>query len=411
MQIAWKRFVFVTDPWIIEALYKKNNKFGNGLVKSHESYELLGEIFHPLVFTPSYDLHEEIYAVYLKQFMHQKELKGIISVIRNQVENVLDKFGDSKVNITSKAAEFICSVILKGVFGEETDHEATLSVIRGLEGMETLVEKKFANPFHPVTEEASQLKKSILSAAGLENWWERPETTPILRGIQKILGSYVDSEEQKKCFESFVVGVLFGTMETSMIALPYLLNHLGDHQDWQQKLELERREKIKDFSNDKSLFKYLNDKNTLLHRIFLESLRLNPPFLANGRCAAEDIVITDRSGESYEVSKDTSIMLMHFYAGRDNRYWGEDVASFNPDRFLSEEVNAVPFPLLFGQNQTACPGRRVFEFEAKIFILEMVRRYTWSSCESLKDMGYRAIFTFRPADDLHIQLHQREKED
>ncbi len=408
VQIAWKNSFFITDPWIIAEIYK-SNRLESDLFSSSDALEYIGDIFHPIVMTPPVDLHKMRYKVYLSHLMHIKSLQNFVPMIREQMHKVLDDFENGqKNNISRSAAKFAILFAAKGLFDIEVNVDEIISLA---EKANELLDSKLANPTFYLKAEGAAFKKEALRVLGLEDSWSN-STAPILQNLKSVLEKYVPEEERVQAYEGLLCSLLFSAVDTTMIALPNIINVLGHNPLWQKKLIEERGQREEASASDSEwLWQYLKDKNTNLHRVFLEAIRLYPPTLTNERQVSQDIVLQERNGEFHRIPKGASMMLMHYYAGRNSQLWGENSNVFNPNRFLDENVRQIPFPLIFAQGPTACPGSRMLELEAKIFVLELLQKYNWTSCEHLEDVTYRSLFLLKPDHDLHIELSQKEKKE
>lgn len=127
-----------------------------------------------------------------------------------------------------------------------------------------------------------------------------------------------------------------------------------------------------------------------LRQVLMESLRMYPPVPALTRYTHEDREI----GEGYPVRAKQSIMLMTYHLHRDEKHWGPDPDSFDPERFSAEAVAARDRDafLAFGFGQRSCIGRHFAMLEATLALAKILQQFELE----LED-GYELEFLESPA--------------
>ena len=142
------------------------------------------------------------------------------------------------------------------------------------------------------------------------------------------------------------------------------------------------------------------DHLPLVHRVFLEALRLRPPIWVMGRMPT-----VDRDIGGYPIPSGASVLLNQYVLHRDPRFF-PNPSAFDPSRW--EHANGRPryayFP--FGGGERQCPGGDFALLEARLVLATIVRRWR---IEPLSPATPRPAFklTLRPRDGLRSRIMAR----
>lgn len=104
-----------------------------------------------------------------------------------------------------------------------------------------------------------------------------------------------------------------------------------------------------------------------------ETMRNFPAAPTIGRIAVKDIQL-----KSLFIPKGVSIEFATSVVHQDKAYWGEDAASFNPERFAHGVSGACSHPqafLPFGIGPKFCVGNNFAMMEMKIIVARVLRRF------------------------------------
>ena len=88
--------------------------------------------------------------------------------------------------------------------------------------------------------------------------------------------------------------------------------------------------------------------------------------------------------KSFVIPKGTWIHVDSFHISRDPAVWGPDALQFRPERWLVEKKSANSSPAAalqtwaFGDGSLACVGRRLAEWESKLTLAALFRRFEFS---------------------------------
>ena len=140
---------------------------------------------------------------------------------------------------------------------------------------------------------------------------------------------------------------------------------------------------------------------------FEEALRLYPPAPSINRAAIADDVWTSPSGETVEIPKDVTILVMPWTLHRHERLWHKPRA-FMPERFLPENRDAIHrFQYLpFGAGPRICIGATFAMQEAIIALGVLMHRFRFDMTEETRPWPVQRLTT-QPANGLVLRVTAR----
>ena len=133
-----------------------------------------------------------------------------------------------------------------------------------------------------------------------------------------------------------------------------------------------------------------------LDAVLKEVLRLTPVAPITLRVAAQDQAVSVASSSSSPTSakkdggektstktlvipKGTWIHVDSFHISRDPLVWGPDALQFRPERWLEQKSSSSALQTwAFGDGSLACVGRRLAEWESKLTLAALFRRFEFS---------------------------------
>uniref|UniRef100_A0A0A9Z7K2 Cytochrome P450 302a1, mitochondrial n=1 Tax=Lygus hesperus TaxID=30085 RepID=A0A0A9Z7K2_LYGHE len=167
------------------------------------------------------------------------------------------------------------------------------------------------------------------------------------------------------------VDLILGGIDTTSYTSSFLLWHLTQNPDVQEKL---REESKRLLPEDSSQVTSEVLREALYARAVLkETFRLNPIAIGISRNLAEDTVLS-----GYMVPKNTLVITQNMVACRQIRYF-EDPLKFKPDRWVkgSASYNQVsPYLVLpFSHGPRTCIARRLAEQNLLTLLIKLMRNY------------------------------------
>ncbi|KAJ3624406.1 hypothetical protein MTP99_018029 [Tenebrio molitor] len=184
--------------------------------------------------------------------------------------------------------------------------------------------------------------------------------------------------------------------------LCYVLMMLAMHQDIQNKVY---DEIISILEDDRSPTPADLQEMTYLERFIKESLRLFPVASAIGRFVTDDVAL-----ENYILPRGTTVLIPILHLHRDPDFW-PDPLTFNPDRFLTEEVSKRhPYEYLpFSGGHRNCIGIRYAMLEMKTVLSTLLRHYrvVATTHTSISDIKLKLDVATKCVGGQKIQLEVR----
>lgn len=199
-----------------------------------------------------------------------------------------------------------------------------------------------------------------------------------------------------------ILTLLVAGSETSANAISFALHYLAQNPD----IAHEARTEIDERWGDRSLAEIgFDDVAPLrsLRRIVDESLRLWPVAPGYFRQAKVDTVI----GGKYPIPAGGWVFVLLVAAQRDTDTWGPDAAEFRPDRFIPENLRALPPRVYkpFGVGPRACIGRQFALHEVMLTLAAILRCFEFEP-----EPGYRLevseALTLKPVG-LRLEMRRR----
>ncbi|MDR3658918.1 MAG: cytochrome P450 [Mycobacterium sp.] len=143
-------------------------------------------------------------------------------------------------------------------------------------------------------------------------------------------------------------------------------------------------------------------KLTYIRRIIDETLRLSPPVREFDRMALADTVI----GGQYPVRRGEAVTVFTSSLHRQPE-WGDNVETFDPDRFDTGLSGSRPVNLFkpFGTGARSCIGRQFALHEATMAIATLVHRYRFRDIEHYQLRTHSDLL--RKPQGFHLELVRR----
>lgn len=199
-----------------------------------------------------------------------------------------------------------------------------------------------------------------------------------------------------------ILTLLVAGSETSANAISFALHYLAQNPDVTAEARAEIDERWGDRSLDEIVF---DDVAPLrcLRRIVDESLRLWPVAPGYFRQAKIDTVL----GDKYPIPAGGWVFVLLVAAQRDTDTWGPDAGEFRPDRFIPENLRALPPRVYkpFGTGARACIGRQFALHEIMLTLAAILRSFDFEP-----EPGYRLevseALTLKPVG-LRLEMRRR----
>lgn len=175
--------------------------------------------------------------------------------------------------------------------------------------------------------------------------------------------------------------IMFAGHDTTAIAITWTLYALGHNPEIQDKLRQEILDVIGNDSKTQVTGQHVKNLK-YMERVIKEALRLYPPVPLIARELTKDMTFDD-----HIVPKGVSLFMVPYLLHRMPDIF-PNPEIFDPDRFLSEEVEKRhPHSYIpFSAGPRNCIGQKFAMMEMKIFLSYLVRAYSFESIESPADL-------------------------
>ncbi|CAJ0949558.1 unnamed protein product, partial [Mesorhabditis belari] len=181
----------------------------------------------------------------------------------------------------------------------------------------------------------------------------------------------IDDEGVREEVDTF----MFEGHDTTSSGVSWAIWCIAHHPKVQQKLYNEILEVIGEDQEEIITTEHLK-KMTYLDQVMKEVFRLYCPVPQVNRRLQEDF----QSGP-YLFPKGAVVTIAPILLARNKKVWGDDVLSFDPERFSEErESKRHPFDYIpFSAGPRNCIGQRFAQLEAKVMVCWLVRAFDFSS--------------------------------
>lgn len=160
--------------------------------------------------------------------------------------------------------------------------------------------------------------------------------------------------------------MIIAASDTSGSTTAILLLLLAQNPDLQEQVYNE----IMQVEPDEDLTMEQCSQLKVLDRVFKETLRLFPPIPLITRVSDQPTTLSGRT-----IPRGTHLIVSLLSLQRSEKYWGPTANSFDPDRWLSENLHKHPPLMSFGGAPRNCIGVMYANFSVKVTVATVVRNF------------------------------------
>uniref|UniRef100_A0A0A9ZBI9 Cytochrome P450 4C1 n=1 Tax=Lygus hesperus TaxID=30085 RepID=A0A0A9ZBI9_LYGHE len=261
---------------------------------------------------------------------------------------------------------------------------------------------KYVEILHSFTEKVIKEKKAAFAeqkASGATDYSE-------IEGKKVFLDLLISLAEKENLSDEDireeVDAFMFGGHDTTSTALQWLLMHLAENPEVQERAYAEQ---VEIFGNsDRDVTKDDLAKMQYLEQVIKESLRLSPSVPSIARSLVEDI----RLPNGLTVPSGTKLSVSMYSLHRNPNYW-PDPEVFRPERFSPEESkNRHPYSYIpFSAGPRNCIGQKFAMMEMKIGASTILRSCKITSPMKLADIKVKMLVVLEANVPIKVNITPR----
>nr|XP_043067633.1 probable cytochrome P450 313a2 [Drosophila bipectinata] len=203
--------------------------------------------------------------------------------------------------------------------------------------------------------------------------------------INRVMELYRNGEITLDEVKGESCNMVLAAFETTALTLNHLLIVLAMFPQYQELLFEELKE-IFPAGGDLEVEYEDVQKLVYLDRVLNETLRLFPPIPISIRDAKEDL----RLSNGVLIPKGVILCIDIFNIHRNRDLWGHDADTFDPDRFLPDNIRQRhPYAFIpYSKGKRNCIGWRYAQISLKIALAKIVRNYSFNTSFRYEDLAF-----------------------
>ncbi|KAF2730395.1 cytochrome P450 [Polyplosphaeria fusca] len=228
------------------------------------------------------------------------------------------------------------------------------------------------------------------------------------RSMAKNLGGQTEDLEY---IRGQILQSMLASKETTAVLVSNAMFLLSRHPDVYNKL----RKEVLQYPEGEDLFTFDNLSNlTYLQNVIKEALRLYPVFPLNGRIALRDTTLPASPDptnpqltklQPAPVPAGSTVVMSWYSLHRSESIFGDDAASFNPDRWNTIKPTQYEY-MPFGGGQRACLGREKSLAEGALVLARLAERFQRVESRDSRDWKPKTGISYCNANGCKIALYR-----
>ncbi len=336
----------------------------------------------------------------IQPMFKREQIEGYYFDISNHVADrfkqrwlKLTEKGAAEIDITKEMASVTIEIILKSIFGKDNLSDSTIAQIHHsfnifiayLKDLRILprvdMRKMLGTPSYRVfNKELISIKEIISDLLAKYRQGSLTDKYNMLALLYAAQQGNPESMTDNDIMDH-TLSMVFAGFESTSILMQWLWYALDSRPDVVRTLRDDIHTAAPYTSNTDStpLTYEAISKMRYLNAVFMETMRLYPPFWVTSREPIEDEIIG-----GYKISKGTAVVIPQITMHRHPRWW-ENANAFIPERFAQGEDTPVDHGLYFpfSHGPRKCTGYKFVEMEAKVVIAKLLPLFNIKACNVL----------------------------
>ncbi|XP_018400947.1 PREDICTED: cytochrome P450 4C1-like [Cyphomyrmex costatus] len=256
-------------------------------------------------------------------------------------------------------------------------------------------QRECINISHSIVEKMIQQRTNELSTM----------STNDKRFVDIFMRLFSDEKFTQKEIIDNVVTMIGAAADTTAATLNFVIFMLANFSEIQEKAYKELLEIYGTETPKNAPVKYEDLQHmNYLDCVIKETLRLFPSIPMIGRILTEDLKI----GE-FVIPKGTDVIISIIRMHRNEKYWPNPLM-FDPDRFLSEKTNCLPYYFMpFSDGSRNCIGAKYAMMSMKVILATLIRMFVFKLNHSIEidKIKLNSDIVLSTVEPLKIKIEKR----
>lgn len=400
--IPFMRLICTSEPDFMRYVLQKNHRN----YKKGRSFEILKLILGNGLVTSNGQFWQKQRRLAQPAF-HKKNLEELFNSMGEVAVdyfNGLEAKRGTEIDIAREMMAVTARIALKSLFSDNSEEDMN-AVYESMTEAQRYVTDLMNNPFARFTYRLNGRKKqfkkdmSVLNDVVLKAIAKRRKDTQKYPDLLQMMmdATYEDSNEQMNDQQLMdeMITMFSAGHETSANGLAWIIHLLAKHPAIVAKMRAEITkicgDKLPGFQDLRQL--------TYIRQVIDEGLRLYPPVWGVSRTA-----IAEDEYRGVKINKDDVVFCLIYNAHhREDLY--ENAKTFNPDRFETAKVKAMPKMsyLPFGGGPRLCIGNMFALMEMQLLLVGLFQRFDFELIKE-QTIDMEALITLRPRYGIRMNL-------
>lgn len=385
-----KSVLFCRDPHLLQHALQKNQKnYTKSYIQTKDVAKYVGKGL-----LTSEGQHWQKQRKLIQPTFHKSQLLFLIETIQTVIEDELKNIQPSKpIDIFPIFNDLAFQTVVKSIFNMDVPNSDIASLQLTTEATQQMLVQELRQPFLVwwfnlsgktkkhlnMTQKSRTILKRLVEERKASSS-NHDDLLDMLLKAQYDDGSFMD---ENQLVDEILILFAAGH-ETTSNALTFITELLARN-PWAQSEILQEVEQIKSESND-IMYWIKNANYTKL--VIEESMRLYPPAYFIDR-----VNIEEEHFNGVIIPRNSNLLFSVYEIHRHPSFW-KDPETFNPERFLDENIKFSKYYFPFGAGPRMCIGNNFAMYEMILTVISIVERF--EILEKNTPIQIKPLITLKP---------------